>query len=816
MIDNNLFPTKEKSKEVNYKKDFCLRYFDVGTWELDVLHEVDILLHDKKNRPLLYIEAKDHINSDAEHKKALAQTVITHKKQDLPLSYIALIYPNKKKQDTLELIDCLDNSIMYNNDINWKAEKASNPSSLAIKSINDRLVGHITVYQGEELIKEFYKIFKRSGKTQIGITVKNVNFVYNQWKQEVKFRQTIENEQELINLFLVDLLNGTKYEKDIKEDIVRYDLFDGRVKIGEKLLPTDQPLIREGTNLGNFEIIKNEGKAVGIAYTGTVLQVPFRAFASTTLYYDFWRRYHRPPEKYEFLEILEHSASLYSEKYRSDTGGEYTPSCFVEKQNELLAANGYRLDDYIVFDPCAGVGNLENDFGIEYKQYCYLSTLEQHDVDTCKIKGFENAVQFDYLSTPQAQPLWKYKGEKLNIQEIARREGRKLMVVMNPPYKKLKRFSNNLAIEFFNKVLSLNPETIVFYYTTGSFHRNEIEFYKKSGYKIVSHIFSNAKTTFKLHEWSISQVIFDKEKGNEINDEAITADRYELEKDKLIYKGTYTYNNARPNLFFELQQIIRDNAKGIVLGNVSYMNDVIKIGNGGINRGNSITSENLKYCLLSKGLIFNTHHHYFELNSVVHKGTIEDIDEELFNDAIMFSLFYKGILFTNKGHRNYIMPFTAEELGCEKNDLNVKYESDIFTDGNCFDFREFLKQFTFSSEAKELYNAALKIFLFYHRKDEYSYMRDWNDSYYDITNAIMGKDITKYKTIESTNDRRINRVKTTKGTRGFSRQSIKDVIEVNDLTIFNDFFDARDALARKINSQLIDKGLLLWKRENLF
>ena len=48
----------EKSEEVNYKKNFCEKYFDKGTWDLDVLNQVDVLLKDKKENILLYIESK--------------------------------------------------------------------------------------------------------------------------------------------------------------------------------------------------------------------------------------------------------------------------------------------------------------------------------------------------------------------------------------------------------------------------------------------------------------------------------------------------------------------------------------------------------------------------------------------------------------------------------------------------------------------------------------------------------------------------------------------------------------------------------------
>lgn len=467
------------------------------------------------------------------------------------------------------------------------------------------------------------------------------------------------------------------------------------------------------------------------------------------------------------------------------------------------------------------MGNLENQFGKDFKQYCYLSTLEQMDVDICKIKEFENTIQYDYLKDDN-QPKWKYKGTLLDINEIARRENRKLMVIMNPPYQNVKGKKNNLAIEFFNKVLKLKPQVIVFYYGTGSFFREEMEHYKKSGYKIVSHVFSNAKTTFLLSEWAISQVIFDKDKGEEIKNSAIKTDRYELTKGIFNFKRTYIYDTERPNLFKELQKSIKQNREGLVLGNVSYLNDVIKIGNGGINRGNNVTTKNIKLCLLSKGLIFNTHHKYFELNSVVHRGKIEEIPEELCNDSIMFSLFYKGFLFSNKGQKNYIMPFTAEELGCSKNDLNVLYpqdeNDDLFSSANVeapFDFREFFKQFEFSKEAKDLYYAALEIFKFYHKNNEYI-DKDYNDSFYDITNIIMGKDVSSFKELQTDKDTRITQTKTTKGTRGFGRNTIKSVVNSEYLPIFINFFDKRDILAKKINRQLVENGLLLWERENIY
>ncbi len=109
--------------------------------------------------------------------------------------------------------------------------------------------------------------------------------------------------------------------------------------------------------------------------------------------------------------------------------------------------------------------------------------------------------------------------------------------------------------------------------------------------------------------------------------------------------------------------------------------------------------------------------------------------------------------------------------------------------------------------------AALEIFRFYHQNKEYK-NKDWNYSFYDITRTIMRKDNIQLKNLE--NDTRINKTKTTKGTRGFGRNTIKYVVGSEYLPIFENFFNVRDILAKKINRQLVESGLLLWERENIY
>ena len=526
---------------------------------------------------------------------------------------------------------------------------------------------------------------------------------------------------------------------------------------------------------------------------------------------------------------------------RKDTGGEYTPFFFVSEQNKIL--EGYckdsntNLSDYIIYDPCCGVGNLENQFSQEIKKQCYLSTLNSKDVDICKIKDFENVVQFDYLANDK-EPEFTHGGTELTINEIAKREKKKLMIIMNPPYQNYTNYQGkreNKAISFFNKVAKLQPEVIVFYYMSESFMRDEIKHYINSKLKMYSHIFSTAQT-FNLSDWSISQMIFSKNLGDEINDKTFTAKRYERDKIGFNFIKSYTYDLERPSLVKEIDTAIKQNQKGMVLGNYSYLKGSINLTNKPSSNQTPITTENLQYCLLSKGLIFNTHNHYFERNQYVLKGEISEIPQELFGDSIAFSQFYVNCSFTNKAVagrvtlKNYIMPFYAEQLGgaCKHNDLNVLYpenaeiigyEKNLFEDSKTieippFDFREFLKQFKFSKEAKALFNATLEIFKYYHANTCYQ-NKDYNDSFYDITNAIMGKDTNAFKDLEG-KDSRITRTKTTKGTKGFAKNNLKGVIPSKDLELFYHFFEVRKILAEKINKELLDSKLLLWKRENIF
>ena len=63
---------------------------------------------------------------------------------------------------------------------------------------------------------------------------------------------------------------------------------------------------------------------------------------------------------------------------------------------------------------------------------------------------------------------------------------------------------------------------------------------------------------------------------------------------------------------------------------------------------------------------------------------------------------------------------------------------------------------------------------------------DFNDSFYDITNALMGKDNHEFTEMDAKEDTRmLYKVKTTKGTTGFGRNTIKKSCSKRDFANFH-------------------------------
>jgi len=169
--------------------------------------------------------------------------------------------------------------------------------------------------------------------------------------------------------------------------------------------------------------------------------------ASDRGYRNFWNIYHRPPEEKHRHYLLERRDSLLPMDEQKFKGAFYTPLHIVDKAYDQLAATLGEdwQQKYIVWDNCAGVGNLEAKHS--NLRNVFMSTLDQEDVTIMRGNpAFAGAeiFQYDYLNDdvtdfgeidytltnkvpmPLRQAIADAKAGK---------EGAKpILVLINPPY----------------------------------------------------------------------------------------------------------------------------------------------------------------------------------------------------------------------------------------------------------------------------------------------------------------------------------------------------------------------------------------------
>jgi hypothetical protein len=157
-------------------------------------------------------------------------------------------------------------------------------------------------------------------------------------------------------------------------------------------------------------------------------------------YRQFWAIYHRPPKSEYRDYLLERRDSLIPIDERSFKGAYYTPLAVVDKAYDLLEQTLGKnwQKDYVVWDMCCGVGNLE----VKHSnpRNIFMSTLDQADIDMMKAtKTCPSAVrfQYDYLNDDIDDfGQIDYSLSNKIPQELrqAIKDGKKLLVLINPPY----------------------------------------------------------------------------------------------------------------------------------------------------------------------------------------------------------------------------------------------------------------------------------------------------------------------------------------------------------------------------------------------
>jgi len=157
-------------------------------------------------------------------------------------------------------------------------------------------------------------------------------------------------------------------------------------------------------------------------------------------YRQFWAIYHKPPKAEYRNYLLERRDSLIPLDERSFKGAYYTPLAVVDKAYDKLTetlGNNWQKD-YIVWDMCCGVGNLE----VKHSnpRNIYMSTLDQADVDVMRATKTCVAAQrfqYNYLNddiTDDGKIDYSLTNKVPEGLRKAIADRKKILVLINPPY----------------------------------------------------------------------------------------------------------------------------------------------------------------------------------------------------------------------------------------------------------------------------------------------------------------------------------------------------------------------------------------------
>ena len=292
--------------------------------------------------------------------------------------------------------------------IKW-GKSASDVTPEALDVVSQFIGTHFVSFRIETQEREFIDTVKAAIKSgeivRTQITPDNLKQVFDRWVDMIGREITDVAEDEYALLFFADVMS------------------DGTVSTHENL---------------SAELIHRNGRPAFLL-EGRVCNL-----GSLDGYHRFWAIYDRPPKVEYRNYLLERRDSLIPYDERAFKGAFYTPLHIVDKAYDLLNATlGHNWQrDYIVWDMCCGVGNLETKHA--NPRNLFMSTLDQPDIDvmaaakTCRAA---TRFQYDYLNDDIADDgsidysLTNKIPQNLRDAIAAAKEGKKkFLVLINPPY----------------------------------------------------------------------------------------------------------------------------------------------------------------------------------------------------------------------------------------------------------------------------------------------------------------------------------------------------------------------------------------------
>ncbi len=288
--------------------------------------------------------------------------------------------------------------------IKWGKSASSYPQE-ALDAISAHIGTHIVSFKIEDSEEEFIFTIKNAIKNgdiiRTQITPDNLKQVFDKWVDKIgKEIQGVAADDYAL-LFFADIMS------------------DGTTSTHDKL-PAE---------------LLHKGNAPVFSLGGKIYEL-----GNKEGYRQFWAVYHRPPKEEYRNYLLERRDSLIPLDERSFKGAYYTPLNVVDKAydklTETLGKNWQR--EYIVWDMCCGVGNLE----VKHSnpRNIYMSTLDKEDVDVMlatKTCVAAQRFQYDYLNddiTEEGKIDYTLTNKIPEPLRKAIADGKKILVLMNPPY----------------------------------------------------------------------------------------------------------------------------------------------------------------------------------------------------------------------------------------------------------------------------------------------------------------------------------------------------------------------------------------------
>ncbi|KXJ97869.1 MAG: hypothetical protein UZ19_OD1000933 [Parcubacteria bacterium OLB19] len=319
--------------------------------------------------------------------------------EDLP-PFLAVI--DTEKAALMKTVDVLP--LLEKKTIKW-GKSASGYTQEALDAVSAYIGTHFVSFKIKTHEAEFIEAIKNAIKhgdiIRTQITPDNLKQVFDKWVEMIGKEIKDVPEEDYALLFFADIMH------------------DGTISThndlpAELLHKNNAPVFSLGGKL--YELGNKEG------------------------YRQFWAIYHKPP-KAEYRDyLLERRDSLIPLDERSFKGAYYTPLHVVDKAYDKLTetlGNNWQ-QEYIVWDMCCGVGNLE----VKHSnpRNIFMSTLDQADVDVMKATKTCTAAtrfQYDYLNddiTDDGKIDYTLTNKIPESLRKAIASGKKILVLINPPY----------------------------------------------------------------------------------------------------------------------------------------------------------------------------------------------------------------------------------------------------------------------------------------------------------------------------------------------------------------------------------------------